>query len=753
MVGQAPNTGGDSGAAALDGCWPAVELSPGGAITSANDAFARCVGRSSGELCATPFFDLVHAEDRHRAVALMVAATAQPVELRLVGADGDDRFLLVGPPHSTSRVLLCCDMTQQRRAEQSARKAETAAREDARRYAEVIHSTSDWVWEMDAALRYTYFSANLEKLTSITPASVIGKRREEIADPSLEGGKWAEHAAILQARKAFRDFVYRSTQTDGRLLWIKVSGTPIFAEDGQFSGYRGVATDVTSQLAGERAVAESERRLRQLFEVASDWFWETDADGRFTFLSAAWSQITGQDPAEFLGKRREEFGDRTDDPEAWRQHLAALAARRAFRNFTYCLRSTVGDSRWIRTTGVPVLDEDGRFKGYRGAATDVTAEVEALRDAHAVYERFAEAIENVPVGLVVHDADDRLVICNSVTRQYFPDSNPFLVAGSKFEDFVRAQAESGEVPQAVGRVEDWLRNRMRRHRLPENVITQQYSTGRWIQIIERRMSDGGTIGIRLDITELKKAEEERVALEAQLHHSQKLEALGTLAGGIAHDLNNTLVPVVALSKNIAKLLDPASRAHGQASLVHQAALRATDLVKQIVAFSRKQLPEKRIIDLSAVARDTIKMMRAGIPTTIKIETALSEVPPMIGDPSQLHQVILNLVTNAAQAIGATSGTISVALTPETEMLRLSVTDTGCGMDEATRLRIFEPFFTTKPVNEGTGLGMSVVHGIVMSHGGHIEVRSVLGHGSEIIVSLPPAPADREVASSEKAPAN
>ena len=108
---------------------------------------------------------------------------------------------------------------------------------------------------------------------------------------------------------------------------------------------------------------------------------------------------------------------------------------------------------------------------------------------------------------------------------------------------MRAQGESGEVPQAVGRIEEWLENRLRRHRLPENVITQQYSDGRWIQIIERRMSDGGTIGIRLDITGLKKGEEERLALEAQLHHSQKLEALGTLAGGIAHDLNNTLVPV------------------------------------------------------------------------------------------------------------------------------------------------------------------------------------------------------------------
>jgi signal transduction histidine kinase len=337
---------------------------------------------------------------------------------------------------------------------------------------------------------------------------------------------------------------------------------------------------------------------------------------------------------------------------------------------------------------------------------------------------------------MVHDADDRLVFCNSATREYFPESSQFLTPGAKFEDFVRAQAESGEVPQAVGRIQEWMENRMRRHRLPQNDITQRYSTGRWIQIIERQMSDGGTVGIRVDITDLKKGEQERLDLEAQLHHSQKLEALGTLAGGIAHDLNNTLVPVVALSKSMGKVLDPASRQHGQAALIHQAALRATDLVKQIVAFSRKQTPEKRVFDLATVARDTIKMMRASIPSTIRLETAVAPVPPMLGDPGQLHQVLLNLVTNAAQAIGAEPGRIQIGLVPVGDLLCLTVADTGCGMDETTRERMFEPFFTTKPVNEGTGLGLSVVHGIVTSHGGRIDVHSEPGEGTEITIWLP-----------------
>ena len=208
MIGQASDTAAGSGAAALDGGWPAVEVSSNGTITSANDAFARCVGRTVAELRGASFFDIVHADDRRRAEALVADPVAPPVELRLVDASGGERLLLIGPLHATSRILLCCDLTQRRQMEQAARDAEATAREDARRYGELIRGASDWVWETDAELRYTYFSANLEKLTSITPETIIGKRRDEIADASLEPEKWAAHLATIRSRKPFRDFVY-----------------------------------------------------------------------------------------------------------------------------------------------------------------------------------------------------------------------------------------------------------------------------------------------------------------------------------------------------------------------------------------------------------------------------------------------------------------------------------------------------------------------------------------------------------------
>jgi signal transduction histidine kinase len=237
---------------------------------------------------------------------------------------------------------------------------------------------------------------------------------------------------------------------------------------------------------------------------------------------------------------------------------------------------------------------------------------------------------------------------------------------------------------------------------------------------------------------------ERKQLEAQLLQAQKMDALGTLAGGIAHDLNNTLVPILALTKLTMKRLPPDSREHTNLATILKAGERARDLVRQILAFSRKEMPTRLPVDFASLVRDSLKMIRASIPATIDIAEAIEAVPPVLGDPSQLHQIVINFVVNAWHAIGDRIGTISVSLAvavPAAEehghsWICLSVRDTGCGMDEATRQRVFEPFFTTKPVDVGTGLGLSVVHGIVVQHGGRVTVESSVGVGTRFDVCLP-----------------
>jgi PAS domain S-box-containing protein len=248
-------------------------------------------------------------------------------------------------------------------------------------------------------------------------------------------------------------------------------------------------------------------------------------------------------------------------------------------------------------------------------------------------------------------------------------------------------------------------------------------------------------GTLQDITELRLAEQRERLLERQLLHSQKLEALGTLAGGIAHDLNNSLTPIMALSKITARMLQAGSKEHANLTTIYTASEQARDLVKRVLAFSRRDKLDKKPESLRGIVEEALELLRATIPTSIHLDVRISEVPQILADRSQIHQVVTNLISNAAHAIGTRIGVITVTLDvvqgpTSLGSIRLSVIDTGDGMDETTRERIFEPFFTTKQVGQGTGLGLSIIAGIVAEHGGKIEVDSEPGQGSRFDIDFP-----------------
>ena len=265
----------------------------------------------------------------------------------------------------------------------------------------------------------------------------------------------------------------------------------------------------------ERELRDMQQRFTDLLDISSDWVWETDADHRFIGFSGRLSEVSGADPKNILGRKRTEIMDPTLPADVRQQHLDDLAAHRPFRDFTYQISTTRGP-RYFRVNGKPRFDDAGHFVGYRGTGRDVTAEVEADRRAQLIQSRFIDAIESVPVSLMLHDSDDRLVICNTITKTFFPGLDHLLVPGTTFEELVRAQAESGRLPSAVGRVEAWLKERIAAHRNPTGTITRNHSDGRWVQIYERKTSDGGIIGIRVDVSELKGKEEELARQSALL---------------------------------------------------------------------------------------------------------------------------------------------------------------------------------------------------------------------------------------------
>ena len=274
-----------------------------------------------------------------------------------------------------------------------------------------------------------------------------------------------------------------------------------------------------------------------------------------------------------------------------------------------------------------------------------------------------------------------------------------------------------------------------------------------------RDEDGNITGIEgafQDITERKKSERARTSLEAQLRESQKMEAIGTLAGGIAHDFNNILATILG---NV-ELARQDSRANWQALVsldeIQKAGNRARDLVQQILSFSRRQPTTRRLLSTLSIVEESARLLRAALPRDVRVECQCGiDVPSIMADPTQVQQVLLNLGTNAAQAmegrpgnveirceeimLDAASARIDLNLLPG-RYSRVVISDTGHGMDAATQRRIFEPFFTTKPAGKGTGLGLSVAHSIMQGHGGAIIAHSEPGKGSRFELYFPLAPA-------------
>ena len=258
--------------------------------------------------------------------------------------------------------------------------------------------------------------------------------------------------------------------------------------------------------------------------------------------------------------------------------------------------------------------------------------------------------------------------------------------------------------------------------------------------------------ITRDISELKSAQEEREKLKTQLIQAQKMEAIGTLAGGIAHDFNNILGAIIGYAEMALYDTQEDTMEHYNIDQVLRAGHRAKDLVKQILAFSRKSEQDKTVISSTPIIKEVLKLLRASLPTTIEIKQDIEPNPdPIFADPTQIHQVIMNLCTNSAHAMEDSGGILQVSLSnfeltarrasQHSELnpgpyVKLSISDTGNGMDAVTMSRIFDPYFTTKEQDKGTGMGLAVVHGIVKGHGGGIHVESAPGEGTRFDILFP-----------------
>ncbi|MEI6263399.1 MAG: PAS domain S-box protein, partial [Deltaproteobacteria bacterium] len=489
------------------------------------------------------------------------------------------------------------------------------------------------------------------------------------------------------------------------------------------------------------ALLESEARYQSLVEQVPAIIYTAclDAAGTTQFISPQIEPILGFTQSEWLGspglwlrQLHNEDRDRVLDMIA-----AGKLSGKPFSH-EYRMFDRNGCIHWIRDNAVIVLDKAGQQFYLQGIMLDVSEQKTAEATRFLTQERLRTIFENAPIGIAIVQ-DEKIVFVNPAAISLF---------GYNEDEFIGLQAIMLIAPEEREMILQRYNNRMAGK--PEPGVYETRGRKHDGEIFDIMMR---VVGIRhqnmpaalLFMTDISHEKN----LQLQLFHSQKLEAMGTLAGGIAHDFNNILSAVLGYTQLAMDSIEPGNQICEYLQEVTCAGHRARDLVRQILTFSRKGSTDKHPLQLDVLLKEVFKMMRSSLPTTIEmrqnIRISPQALPGMIlANPTQIHQVIVNLCTNAGFAMRGTGGILEVGLVDveldEGEIFRilnltigsylqLTIKDTGAGIDPAIRDRIFEPYFTTKNVGEGTGLGLAVVHGIVANHQGAITVQSELGKGS------------------------
>ncbi len=489
----------------------------------------------------------------------------------------------------------------------------------------------------------------------------------------------------------------------------------------------------------------------QFASMASHVFWVYDLlpEEHVVYVSPSFERVWGR-PGSELYARHGLWMDcihPDDRPAVTQRYNDWLNSIAESYQMEFRIQRPDGGVRWIFDHGRRIVDAAGVTVRVIGIAEDVTERKLAEAALRAERDRLSLISSASPGVLhsfrVTPDGRMSFPFASAKIRDVYG-----IEAASLFDD---AQPIHDRLhPDDVARVREST-SYSRKTLTPWNQEFRVLHPTRgeiWIEShsMPRREEDGSTIwhGFLTDVTARKRA-------ERQQQHSQKLEALGTLAGGIAHDFNNLLLSIRGNTRLAMADLPDGHEALVSLMEAERATLRATDLVRQILSFSRQSDARRQVVDLHVVIEDALKLLRATLPAMMHIESKFqSDLPAIAVDVTQIHQIIMNLATNAAHAIGDAPGVLEVAVDavsvrPEEvtaadlhsgHYVRITVSDNGCGMDRTTVERIFDPFFTTKPPGQGTGLGLSVVHGIVRSHDGAVRVYSQPGKGTTFRIYLP-----------------
>ncbi|WP_170984619.1 PAS domain-containing sensor histidine kinase [Rhodoligotrophos defluvii] len=504
-------------------------------------------------------------------------------------------------------------------------------------------------------------------------------------------------------------------------------------------------------------------RFRDLARLSAHWMWETDAAGRLVWQEGHSPRVEAVDLADYLlgATLGEILQAIAAEPLQELTIDVALQRRAPFSDIIYRYMDALDGETWICLSGLPLCDDHGRPGGYRGIASDVSALARSEIELRHTNRHLTHSAELAGLGYWVWDLQrDCFLECSETLAR---------ICGVTLDEFMESN-RSGKAfihPDDLAeytRIEQAFNDGGERYEVVYRVLARDGIVRICREIGERVAGRGGrpdvAIGTVQDITEdyrlqaeLSAAKEqlekqivaERVLFaelrqkEERLRTAQKLEAVSRLASGIAHDLNNILLPVIVLAERLAETLPPgADRKDAQTIL--EGAERGAALLRDLLDFTREKAGSRECCDPAQVIASTLPMIRAVLPPGIDLRTRIKRDLGLVDmSGALLSRVLLNLASNAADAMAGT-GRLFIGLDEVGgdggDKLRLRVRDTGCGIGPEEMGRIFDPFFTTKPIGKGTGLGLSVVHGIVTAHEGSIAVTSQPGQGTTFEVILP-----------------
>ncbi len=734
-------------------------------ITYASAGVERLLGYIPEEVIGRSVLEFIPPGSSDDALRYISLALQEPGEhiaghVPVIHADGTVRQMegsivnLLHTPPVDAFILGFRDATDRHEYEQ-----DLADRE--RRFRELAEAAPVMIWIEDAERRLIWENRTTLEFTGRSWEQEAGYGWMEAVHPDDREMVHREYEQTTAMQRGFT-LELRLRRHDGVYRFIRQVAIPRWHDDGSLEGFIGVDVDVTELRERSAILEQAEARYRKLADSVPAIVWMDDVQHNLTYQNANADAYSGRTLADEVGLNWTD-GLHPEDRERVLAAYRASSAHPVPYQVIYRLRRHDGVFRWFIEIGVPRYADDGEFVGFTGIDVDIDDLMQAstrLEQAEARYRHFIEQSSEgiwriemeqaVPVDLPEDEqirrwyAGGYFAECNRAMARMYGFEEPEEMLGARMSDVLPA-----DDPVNLEMLRSFIRSGYRLVGLESHEQDRHGRRKYFVNSIVGVIEDGCLVrswGTQQDITD-------RRILEEEARQSRKMEAAGRLAGGIAHDFNNLLTAILGTTELLLGSLGEGDPARDDVEEIKRAATRAANLTRQLLAFSRRQVMQPRILELDTLVHGVETLLRRLIGEHITLTVTSAEGLWLVrADPGQIEQVIVNLSVNARDAMptggalrietgnlafpGAAHGPESIM--PPGEYVLLTVADTGTGMDDDTMHHIFEPFFTTKAPGRGTGLGLATVYGIVKQSGGFIYADSAPGHGSRFRIYLPRA---------------